>query len=234
MPKKTFSVASLIVAACLLLSAVPADAVCPVPQLRANGEFFKRDVVFTGTVISVRYDERDVGGWFYRLRVQKVFRGPVRAEFTVFTENSSGRFPLENGQSYLLFASRDHGRLEIDNCTNSSPLAKATESIQMIENIARGHLSGEIEGWLVGETSGIDVSGVRVICRGDSATYSDVTDKDGWFHFLAPAGDYHVDFTSKENYLNRADIFWYDAHNFTLHVGETAALQLVSTRHLAR
>jgi len=234
MPERTISGALLLCGVCFFLSAVPASAVCPVPQIPANAEFFKRDIVFSGTVVSEGYDDRDVGGWFYRVRVLKVFRGPVRAEFTIYTENSSGRFPLEKGQAYLLFASGEQGRLEIDNCTNSAPLTQAAKSIEMIENILRSGLYGEIEGWVIGETGGIDVSGVRVTCRGASGTYSDVTDKGGRFHFRAPAGRYRVDFTSGEYYVNTDDIFWYKPGNFTLHPGETAALQLVSVRHLAR
>jgi hypothetical protein len=79
-------------------------ASCPVPGLRPSGEYFKSDVVFTGTVISVRYADSDVGGWFYRLRVGKVFKGPLQDEFTVYTEDSSARFPLTKDETYLLFS----------------------------------------------------------------------------------------------------------------------------------
>jgi hypothetical protein len=48
---------------------------CGVPEIRANGVYFQSDVVFTGTVISGRYTDRDVGGWYYRVRAPKVFRG---------------------------------------------------------------------------------------------------------------------------------------------------------------
>ncbi len=231
MRKTKFLIAGPIVAACMVLLADTAHAVCPVPEIPANGEFFKRDIVFTGTVISERYDQKDVGGWFYRVRVQKVFRGPSGTEFVVYTEDSSGRFPLKKGIDYLLFASQEQGRLVIDNCTNSAPLAQAAKSIELIERIPSAGPYGEIEGWVVAETDGIDVSGIRVICRGNSRTFSAVTEKDGRFHFRAPAGHYKVDFTSNEYYTNEGDFFWYNPNGFVIHPGETAALQLVSVRH---
>jgi hypothetical protein len=81
--------------------------VCPVPKIRVNGEFFKASAVFVGKVTSVRVVPdrgNDLGGWLYRLRVEDTFRGPVRDELTVFTENASARFPLEVNREYLLFA----------------------------------------------------------------------------------------------------------------------------------
>jgi len=209
-------------------------ASCPVPGIRPSGEYYKSDVVFTGTVISVRYTNRDVGGWFYRIRVGKVFRGPAQDEFTVYTEDSDIRFPLEKNRSYLLFAYRRNARLEIDSCGNSSLLSKAEKSIRILEAISLAPPYGEIEGWVVGETGGIDVSGVRVTIRGRTRSYSTVTDKDGWFHIRAPIGMYRVDFSSRKYYLNAADDFWYDPDHFTLHAGETASLQLVSVRHLRK
>jgi hypothetical protein len=61
--------------------------------------------------------------------------------------------------------------------------------------------------------------------------FTSITDQDGYFHFRAPAGRYKVDFSNQEYYLNAADVFWYDPKGFQLHVGESAALQLVSVRH---
>jgi len=70
-------------------------------------EFLNGDAVFVGKVVSVkdapaRGDEYE--GWLYELAVQKLFRGPNTRTIQVFTENSSGRFPLENGKQYLIFA----------------------------------------------------------------------------------------------------------------------------------
>lgn len=204
---------------------------CGVPEIRPNGEYFQSDVVFTGTVILGRYGP---GGGYYQLQVERIFRGPRQNEFEVYTTDDSNRFPLDNGRTYLLFAHRRHGRLEIDSCGNSDLLSNAAQSVRSIENLSNAPPFGEIEGWVVPETGGIDVSGVRITVTSHGRNYAAITDKDGWFHFHAPVGRYKVDFNSGEYYLNTGDFFRYNPHHFALHAGETASLQVVSVRHLAR
>jgi Carboxypeptidase regulatory-like domain len=208
-----------------------AHAYCPVPEIRPSGEYFKSDVVFTGTVISVRYDGE---GWFYQLGVEGIFRGPIQNEFSVYMRHDDNRFAVEKGQTYLLFAYRRRGRLEIDDCGNFRLLLNAAKSIRLLESLSHAPSYGVIEGWVVAETGGIDTSGVQVTVNGGSQNYSAVTGKDGWFHFRAPAGRYKVDFSSGEYYFNAADDFWYNHQHFVLHAGETASLQVVSVRHLVR
>jgi hypothetical protein len=147
-------------------------AYSPVPEIKANGEFFKSDVVFTGTVLSQHYRELDVdhSGWFYRVSVAHVFKGPIQKEFVLYTEDASNRFPLENGREYLLFARRVGRRLEIDNCGNSALLSEAGKSLQQIESI-KTTPDSEIEGWVVGETGGIDLFGIHVVIRSGSRVY---------------------------------------------------------------
>jgi hypothetical protein len=213
------------------------SAYCPVPEIRANGEFFKSDTVFTGTVVSIRKTpdtDHDFGGWFYRLHVEEIFRGSIVNELTVYTEDSDIRFPLEKGRKYLLFAYRRRGRLEIDGCGNSSLLSEASDALTRLKNLRAGKQPSEIEGWAAAETGGIDVSGVVVTVKSQSKSYTAVTDKDGWFHFLAPPGRYKLDFSSKQYYLNGGDDFWYKPEGFVLHAGECASLQAVSVRHLSK
>jgi hypothetical protein len=103
-------------------------AYCPVPEIRANGEYFKSDFVFVGTVLSVRKKpdtDRDIGGWFYQLQIERIFRGKPPDNLQVYTEDSDIRFPLQKNQKYLLFAYRKRGRLEIDSCGNSALLSEA-------------------------------------------------------------------------------------------------------------
>jgi hypothetical protein len=213
------------------------SAYCPVPAIRANGEFFKSDAVFIGTVLSIREtpdSDKDVGGWFYRLRIEEPFRGPSPKVITVYTENSSARFPLEKGRKYLLFAYKQNGRLEIYGYGNSALLSEASDALTRLNNLRAGKQPSEIEGWIAAETGGIDVSGVVVTVKSQSKSYTAVTDKDGWFHFAAPPGRYKLDLSSKEYYLNGGDDFWYKPEGFVLHAGECAALQAVSVRHLSK
>jgi len=216
----------------ILLSAPSALGSCAVPEIKANAEFFKSDLVFTGKVLSQNYRDVDEhhSGWFYRVSVSQVFKGPTRKDFTVYTEDASNRFPLEIGSEYLLFAYRWHGPLEIEDCDNSALLSEAAKSIQEIQSIAAAQ-DGEIEGWLAPETDGVDLSGIHVAIRSGPRIFTSTTDKDGYFHFRAPAGRYEVDFSNREYYLNAGDAFWYDPKGFRLHAGESAALQLVSVRH---
>lgn len=72
---------------------------------------------------------------------------------------------------------------------------------------------------------------IHVAIRRGSRIFAAITDQDGSFHFRAPAGRYKVDFSNREYYLNAGDVFWYNPEGFRLHVGESAALQLVSVRH---
>jgi hypothetical protein len=202
-----------------------------VPEIKANGEFFKAQAVFTGTVLSQRYAK--TWGWFYRVQVMEVFRGPVAKALIVYTGDDSNRFPLERGGEYLLFAYRRDGRLVIDSCGNSALLSEATQSLQLIRGIASA-TDGEVEGWLAPETDGVDLSGIHVVIRGESDVYRVITDNEGYFHFPAPEGKYVVDFSNHEYYLNGGDRFWYGPIRFRLHAGEAAALQMVSVRHPKR
>jgi len=190
------------------------------------------DAVFTGKVLSENFRDidEDRSAWFYRVSVSQIFKGPAQKEITVDTEDDSNRFPLEVGSEYLLFAYRWHGRLEIEDCGNSALLSDAAKPIQEIQSIATAR-DGEIEGWLAPETDGVDLSGIHVAIRRGSRIFAAITDQDGSFHFRAPAGRYKVDFSNREYYLNAGDVFWYNPEGFRLHVGESAALQLVSVRH---
>ena len=166
-------------------------AYCPVPQIRANGEYFKSDAVFIGTVVSVRKkpdENRNLGGWFYDLQAEKIFRGQPTDKFQVYTEDSDIRFPLETNHKYLLFAYRRRGRLEIDSCGNSALLSAAAGSLRRLERLSRAESPAEIEGRVGPETGGIDVSGIRVSFRNRSKVYSAITDKDGWFRVRVPPG----------------------------------------------
>ena len=238
LPSLTFRISFLpvflILSATLSLPLVT-SAYCPVPEIRANGEFFKSDAVFIGTVLSIRETpdtDKDVGGWFYRLNIEELFRGPNLKVITVYTENSSARFPLEKGRKYLLFAFKQNGRLEIFGCGNSALSSEASDALNRLRNLRAGKQPSEIEGWVVAETAGIDLSGVIVTVKNQSKSYTAVTDKDGWFHFPAPPGRYSLDLSSKEYYLNADDLSWYKPEGFVLHPGECASLQVVSDRHL--
>lgn len=69
-----------------------------------------------------------MGGTVYTVRIQESFCGTLSGTVEVFSENSSGRFPMGNGKSYLLFLYREDARLSADNCGNSG-LASQKKSV---------------------------------------------------------------------------------------------------------
>jgi hypothetical protein len=176
----------------------PAKPVCRQPHPRVCAEFFHSDAVFTGTVISVRnWPEREAspGGWFYRLKVTKSYKGPSQRALEIFTGNDSGRFPLEKGHAYLLFAYKDEGSLTIDNCGNSAELSEASETIQQIERLLANMKSasgGDIGGRVVVGQRDASAGGITVTASGGGKKYMGVTDEDGWFHIHVPPGKYIV------------------------------------------
>ena len=154
----------LLALAVVLFPGVRAAAVCPKPDPKVCSEFFKSDAVFAGRVESQRTvpaTGSDYDGWVYQLRVHRVFRGTLGDTVDVFTENSSGRFPLEMGRKYLLFASRGDGRLVIDNCGNSALLSEATETTRDIERLGKAS-SGEIEGHVASRPAWKGVAGIHL------------------------------------------------------------------------
>jgi hypothetical protein len=174
-----------------------AASVCLRPHPRVCSDFFRSDAVFVGTVISVRaWPMGEVSGWCYRIKVTRWYRGSRRESLDVFAENSSARFPLEKGHSYLLFAYKEEGRLTIDNCGNSAEISHASKAIEEIESLTRTlseARTGDIRGRIT-ETSPDDpgVSGVSVVAHSDGKRYVSVTDREGWFHIEVPGGTYVV------------------------------------------
>ena len=90
-------------------------------------EFGNSDAVVIGRLASddsVLDSDGYLAAERYHVRVSEVFKGPRRPELELFNENSSGRFALETGVTYLLFAHRDEdGQFLVNNCGNSGPVA---------------------------------------------------------------------------------------------------------------
>ncbi len=120
--------------ACALLLTGPLSlGFCPKPDPSVACQFLNSRVVFVGKVVSVRTvppHGEELDGWTYVLNVQEWFRGPHTKTIEVFTENTSGRFPLDIGKTYLLFAYPLGGRLTITNCGNSALLVDAEGSVR--------------------------------------------------------------------------------------------------------
>jgi hypothetical protein len=96
----------------VLVGKVVAHAATP-----AEGEFYDGD---TYTVVSVR-----------------VLKGNLGARIDLFSENSSGRFPMRTNREYLLFVYEQSGRLMVENCGNSDLMPHAKSALA--QTIAVAH-----------------------------------------------------------------------------------------------
>lgn len=152
LPKDDLTHMILWVAAVQLLALGSAAAFCFQPNPKVCAEFFRNDAVLTGTVLAeykVVGEDDSIYGWTYRLRVKRVYRGHAGDEIEVFTENDSGRLPLEVGETYLLFPRTIDGRLTIGYCGNSAKLTEAGDALRQLDDLTKRLKSatgGEVSG----------------------------------------------------------------------------------------
>ncbi len=84
-----------------------------------------------------------IQGTFYMVRVEELLKGSRFGDVEIYDENSSGRFPLEVGGTYLLFAYEGafeglQGlRLAINNCGNSGTLSQTRNELKMVRELKK-------------------------------------------------------------------------------------------------
>jgi len=78
-----------------------------------------------------------IGGTIYKVRVEESFHGALHGTVEVFSENSSGRFPMEKRKSYLLFLYREEGRLSADPCGNSGFVSQKTNDLATVRALSK-------------------------------------------------------------------------------------------------
>jgi hypothetical protein len=128
------------IAAALTLVVVPVAAVCVNGFPSVEDEYKQSDMVFIGHVVSEEPEPEDppryLEGTTYTVRVDEVLRGKPSPTLRLFSENSSGRFPMEVGGKYLLFLHRDpRERDGVDNCGNSGLVAERAEALQTVQRL---------------------------------------------------------------------------------------------------
>jgi hypothetical protein len=179
----------------LLFPTLPSFGYCSPPHPTVACEFLNSDAVFIGTVILARTVPprgEEIDGWLYDLTVQELFRGPRTRTIEVFTENTNGRFPLEVGKQYLLFAGELDGRLTIDCCGNSAELLDAQEAIRELHGLEIPK-DAAIEGRISfsgAPAPATDIPRLQVIIRAIGRTFKTTSDREGWFHLQVPPGKY--------------------------------------------
>jgi hypothetical protein len=125
----------------LSMASLSADFVCLNGHPTVAVEY-RRRVVFIGTVVSEQYEpptkQWDQEGTTYVVRVDERLRGQLPRTVQLFSENSSGRFPMEVGTKYLLFVYSDFGRTMVDNCGNSEVYSASSPKLRVVRRLKAG------------------------------------------------------------------------------------------------
>jgi len=133
-------------AALFLTGAALACAYCPsFPTVEQ--EFKESSLVFVGKVSGARdvtvESQSITGGTFYSVEVVEVLKGRPPRKLELYSENSSGRFPMEVGVRYIIFA--DYGvfegirgrQLAVSNCGNSAPLPNGEKTLEAVRRLTK-------------------------------------------------------------------------------------------------
>lgn len=118
-----------------------ARAVCveghvPIQREYSRSVFVLKVDVVSSQVVPDSKDKYFLSGTNYTLRPVEILKGHPSATVTVFSENSSGRFDMEQGKAYFVFIYSEHGRLHIDNCGNSGPLGTSGKTLATVRALA--------------------------------------------------------------------------------------------------
>ena len=133
-------------AAALLIGAASAVADCD-GHPTVKQEFKTSALVFVGQVTSARdvavRSTAITGGTFYSVDVVEVLKGRPPQKLELYSENSSGRFPMDVGVRYVIFA--DYGvfegirgqQLAVSNCGNSAPLPEGQKTLETVRRLKK-------------------------------------------------------------------------------------------------
>lgn len=104
-------------------------------------EFARSEFVYVAFVQAATVVPADAGDWFdaveYTVTPLDVFKGVPPASLTLWSENSTGRFPMRPTGTYLIFVPPEHGvgwhgelqGRSIDNCGNSFEMSALSLAI---------------------------------------------------------------------------------------------------------
>jgi hypothetical protein len=107
-------------------------------------EFRSSNIVVIGTVIrSTDIFDSDgfISGTFYSIRVSEVLKGRPGKTVDLYSENSSGRFPMDGRVSYLVFAYKGvfegvkGSHLAVDSCGNSGTLKDSGKTLVIVRKL---------------------------------------------------------------------------------------------------
>jgi len=128
---------------CALFAVNASIAACLQGDYSVEAEFKRSVEVVLAKVISERTvpaapdDPDSVDGTNYAVRVLETFRGQRRKSLTIYSENSSGRFPMQSGRTYILFLYEQQGRLSADYCGNSGLESRKANVVSAVRRLAK-------------------------------------------------------------------------------------------------
>jgi hypothetical protein len=125
------------VAAAMIVSG-PAIAACPNGYPKVQAELAETPIVVIGKVLKESPAAPPWRGMYegtrYTFRVAEVLKGKPSKTLSLFSENSTGRFPMEVGGNYFLFVyvAEHKGRrfFAVSNCGNSGKLPEAAPALE--------------------------------------------------------------------------------------------------------
>lgn len=120
-----------------------ASAVCLNGYPTVEQELRESVLVFVGRVASEEStpESKDFfEGTTYTVLVEEVLNGLPSKMVRLFSENSSGRFSMSVGSSYLIFAYEGLGRLMVNNCGNSGDSSKKAGVISNLRDTTHNEI----------------------------------------------------------------------------------------------
>jgi hypothetical protein len=112
---------------------------CPRTRPTVRDEYRASDAVVLAKVIreTAVPATRDYSeGTAYVVRVDETLKGKPPTQIRLFSENSSGRFPMRVGTQYLLFVDNLQ-RSVIDNCGNSGMVSSRRHVLSVVRSLRR-------------------------------------------------------------------------------------------------
>lgn len=107
-------------------------------------EYQRSELVFVGTVLSkeeIPEADNFIVGTRYLVQVKEILKGRPEQHISLYSENTTSRFPMEIGQDYLVFAllgvfeELQEKQLFIDSCGNSGILNKSGKAISIVRKL---------------------------------------------------------------------------------------------------
>ncbi|WP_267225543.1 hypothetical protein [Dyella silvae] len=103
------------------------------------GEYKWSEAVITGLVtdahlIEDKDDPEVFAGILYSVRLDHVYKGNLPSVAKIYSENNSGRFPMELGKRYVLFLHKSGPNLSAYDCGNSGPVDEKAAVIKFLKS----------------------------------------------------------------------------------------------------